>query len=430
MKEKFNYLLDRPFLLFVPFLILFIIWVLINPTDGLYGDEGRYLMFANNLLQGFYSPPGNFNLWNGPGFPIYLLPFVALGLPLITITLANAVLHYLSLVFLYKIITKYTNKNIAFLAVSIFICYIYPYIEMYDILTEILTIFIIVMILFFYQKYFEDFKLKYAVITGLLIGYLVLVKVAFGYVVLVSLGLLLFTQLFLLIRKKDLKIIKSSIMILSFAFLTFLPYLIYTYSLTGRMFFFADSASMSLYCMSTPYPDEYGDWNNLHLIESDTMWRTKYDIERYNNNHSLDFKIINQFHGLDRYDKYLEIAIKNIKEHPLKYIKNIIANIGRLTFGVPYSYENRGIINLIQVLQFSHIYLLILISSILWIFDFRKVPIEINMLMIFVLLYLAESSLVSSYSRMFYIILPIILTWVAIILSKRFTFHTKIINKT
>jgi hypothetical protein len=42
-------------------------------------DECRYISFAENLLNGFYSPPSpNINLWSGPGFPIILMPLVSL----------------------------------------------------------------------------------------------------------------------------------------------------------------------------------------------------------------------------------------------------------------------------------------------------------------------------------------------------------------
>ena len=92
----------NPWLLFLPFLVLYIIFVLIFPTTGHQGDEERYLMFANNLVNGFYSPPApDINLTNGPGWPIILMPFIALGLPLITITIANAFFYYLSIIFLF-----------------------------------------------------------------------------------------------------------------------------------------------------------------------------------------------------------------------------------------------------------------------------------------------------------------------------------------
>ena len=94
-----NKLLQNPFILFSPFLILFFLYVLINQHAPLASDSHVYLMFANNLLNGFYSPPApNFNLVEGPGLPIILIPFVAFKLPLISFSFLNAIFQYLILV--------------------------------------------------------------------------------------------------------------------------------------------------------------------------------------------------------------------------------------------------------------------------------------------------------------------------------------------
>ena len=102
----------NPFLLFLPFLILYITLVFIFPTSGAAGDENRYLMFANNLIHGFYSPSAlNIDLGNSPGYPIILMPFIALHFPLICIALLNAVLYYLSTVS-YTHLTLPTNREV------------------------------------------------------------------------------------------------------------------------------------------------------------------------------------------------------------------------------------------------------------------------------------------------------------------------------
>ncbi len=38
------------------------------------------------------------------------------------------------------------------------------------------------------------------------------------------------------------------------------PYLLMTYSLTGKPFYWGSSGGLSLYWMSTPYDTEMGDW--------------------------------------------------------------------------------------------------------------------------------------------------------------------------
>ena len=98
-----KYFSQSSFLLFLPFLVLFLLLVFKMHNDTMHGDEGRYVQFAENLCHGFYSPPPpDINLWNGPAYPLFLMPFVLLKLPLICITLANAFMQYLSIVFLFS----------------------------------------------------------------------------------------------------------------------------------------------------------------------------------------------------------------------------------------------------------------------------------------------------------------------------------------
>ena len=49
-------IIKNPFLLFLPFLILYTVFIIIFAKNGIHGDEGRYLDYANNLTHGFYSP--------------------------------------------------------------------------------------------------------------------------------------------------------------------------------------------------------------------------------------------------------------------------------------------------------------------------------------------------------------------------------------
>src|SRR5437764_1074257 len=105
MKERLLKL--NPFLLFLPFLFLYILFVLKFNTGKLIFDELTYFQFAKNLTHGFYSPPApDISLWNGPGYPMFLTPFVYLNSPLIIIKLFNAFFLYGSIVFLFLSLKK------------------------------------------------------------------------------------------------------------------------------------------------------------------------------------------------------------------------------------------------------------------------------------------------------------------------------------
>src|SRR5690349_1086566 len=57
----------------------FDVWRIAHLSAGApVGDEWRYLYYADNLLHGFYSPHDRVFLWNGPGYPLLLAPFVGI----------------------------------------------------------------------------------------------------------------------------------------------------------------------------------------------------------------------------------------------------------------------------------------------------------------------------------------------------------------
>jgi len=96
-----------PFLLFFPFLLLYIVIILIFRDSALSDDEIRYQIYAKNLTHGYYAPPPpNDVIINGPGYPIILMPFVALNAPVMLVVLANALFYYLSIKYLPYILLK------------------------------------------------------------------------------------------------------------------------------------------------------------------------------------------------------------------------------------------------------------------------------------------------------------------------------------
>src|SRR5277367_3000315 len=88
MIKKFT---RSPWFIFSPFLFYYVYYIIKNKWPSLYGDEIRYVDFAHNLIHGFYSPHApHINLCSGPGYPIILVPLIALHIPVIYITLMNA----------------------------------------------------------------------------------------------------------------------------------------------------------------------------------------------------------------------------------------------------------------------------------------------------------------------------------------------------
>lgn len=401
--------LTKPFLFFLPVLFTYVIIVMLLHKDLMEGDEGRYYMYATNLIHGFYSPREEVFLWNGPGYPIILMPFVALKLPLIFITIFNALFQYVSVVLLYKTLIKYVSPAKSLLFSIFWACYYISFKEMGLIYTESFTIFLVVAFQYSIVLVFKKTKKKYLIIAGLLLGFIILTKIIFGYVVITLLAINFVTFLFL---RKNVLIKTSAVLII--ALLSNMPYLFYTYNLTGKLFYWANSGGSSLYWASSPFEGEYGDWNNDDFntyCNIDSL--IPCNASKFAKNHEADFKIFRQYSGVEKDMAFKKKAIENIKNYPLKYFKNYITNLGRMFFQVPQSFFYQRFQNLMRIPPNAIIFTFLMLSGMITVLRFTRIKYEILFLVLFTFIYLTGSAMLSSDQRQFYIIVPIILFWTA-----------------
>jgi len=400
----------NPWLIFSPFLAIFILLVLKLHSDKMEGDESRYIMYAQNLLQGFYSPKNVVFLWNGPGYPLFLVPFLYFKLPLITIPLANAIMQYMSIVFLFKAIKAYTHSKTALLASIAWGTYYLGYQEIPSILTEPFTSFLMSSLLLTLTSYFTKENNNYLYISGIIIGLIVLTKFIFGYILLIMLILGVIVFLIYPLKKIAETKVKSLLIALGIAFVIVTPYLAYTYQLTGRVFYWGNSGGMNLYWMSTPYENEFGDWFPETLFNGKEVGGpTLYK------NHLSDFTYFLTLKGVESDDAYKKKGIENIKKYPVKYLRNWFTNQGRLWFNFPqtgFSHTERGLLRFVPNAILLTFFLL---SLYIWGLNFKKCPVEINFLTLFILSYLALSSLISALPRQLTISVPILLFWISYI---------------
>ncbi len=427
---KFDRILNKPFLLFLPFLALFIIIVLKIPTTGHAADEERYLYFGDNLLHGFFSPPPPATyLPNGPGFPIFLVPFLALRLPLIAITLFNALFQYLSIIVLYKALKRIVNLKLALIFSFAWALYYISYQNLALIHTESISYLLITLIIYSLIRIFKGVTSsevrKYSIIAGLALGYLALTKILFGYIILVMLG----GSLLMWLIYRHSKDIPKAIIMLSIAFATTLPYLIYTYHITGRMFYWG-SGGDTLYWMSTPFKNEYGDWKNEFSQGTADManYNIPGSVDTLKAHYSKDFAALAKLKGVEQDDYYKKVALNNIKNHPLKYLENLIYNIGRLVFHYPFSYAVQRPKVLFVIPLNGIVFTLMLFALIPTLINFRRIPPELKFLLLTTLVYLGASSVVSAFVRYFTVIVPILFIWFAYIFDKTVKIKLKLDN--
>lgn len=418
---KFTEFRQNPYLLFLPFLVIYIIIAVVFYGEAKNGDEQRYIMFAENLLKGYYStPPPKLVLTSGPGYPILLIPFVGLKLPFIYIGIFNATLLYLAVIFLFKGLLEIVKYKYALYISICWALYINNFDYIHMIMTESLVIFLISLFGFSVIRALTIDNSKnnkyYLILAGFTLGYIVLTKFSFGYVLL----LMIVGNVVLLIMNRKSIYYRKGMIILIISLAVNAPYLHYTYNLTGKMFYWGTPVGDSFYWMSTPFKGEYGDWRPIYGGSDDKntlILNHQKDFEKLSKkgeiNEAMDDNILKQ------------LAINNIKSHPLKYFKNYISNLGRMLFNFPFSYSLQNPYLLVRIPQNALLSFGLLFTFIPAYLNWNKIPYSLRFMLFIILMYLGGSSLASAETRMFTIAVPILLIWMAYIIPKTITVNLK-----
>ena len=238
-----------------------------------------------------------------------------------------------------------------------------------------------------------------------------LVKVIFGYVLILA---LITCLLFVLIKKTRTYYIKS-IYILLIAFVITIPYLIYTYQLTHKFFYWGNAGGMSLYWMSTNYDQELGDWkgNNLQNSQFPVAYGSVEGDSILQMNHRQDIALVLKQPELGRDSLFKKMALNNIRKRPKKFLRNCFYNISRMLFNFPYSYtyQDEGAIS--NIITGSLIFWSSLIAAVFSLINWRRLIYPVKFLGLITLIYLLLTTALSAYPRMFDVIVPVFLFWIA-----------------
>jgi hypothetical protein len=196
-----------------------------------------------------------------------------------------------------------------------------------------------------------------------------------------------------------------------------LPYLGYTYSLTGRIFYWSSFGGNNLYWMSSPYEGEWGSWHDYKHFKVDSKL-LKNAEEYFKEYHENDLESILQQKGLEQDDAFKEAAVRNIQSYPKKYLLNCVSNLSRMIFNFPYNYKLQTPRTLIRLPWNGLLVVLALFSLIPTILNWRKLSYSIRLLLFFTIIYLGGSIFGSAETRMFTIVVPVFILWISIILDK------------
>ena len=168
----------------------------------------------------------------------------------------------------------------------------------------------------------EEGSGRWLVVGSAALALLALTRVAYGWVLtLMLLGLLVW---WVVSRSHQARRLGAMV---GLALALCAPWLAYTASETGRFFQWGNSGGLSLYWMSSPHPNDLGDWRQANQVFTDEALAP----------HRPFFETLRGLPLPEQNARLEREALANIVGHPLEYATNVAANVSRLLFDAPYS---------------------------------------------------------------------------------------------
>ncbi len=319
-----------------PLLAIYVLAVFFFPRRP--SDERNYVELAHNLLDGHYAglgwrpatpygtsaDPATPDLWFGPGLPSALTPLVAVDVRIEVLRLTSALFLFGAVLVFHKLLRLRVGEGTALVGAYALGLYFPFYRLLPTVHSEPLAILLIVSMLYLLSRYLAGGRLAYGIAAAAAAAGVAMTRVAYGWVLtgmLVAFGIW-----WLVSRRRD---VLRVVGVYALALVLCLPWLAFTYSVTDRPLVWGNSGSLSLYWMSSPYPQDLGDWRGgaYEVVVSDP--RLAHHREFFLELAPLD--PTEQNRRLERR------AIENIRGSPGKFAKNVAANVSRMTLGFPFS---------------------------------------------------------------------------------------------
>jgi 4-amino-4-deoxy-L-arabinose transferase-like glycosyltransferase len=403
--------LRRAYLILAPLLGVYVAAMLLLPAgEGWSGDEGVYVGLARNITHGFYrdgTSAGPLNmcfpgwrtpdLWYGPGFPGFLAPFVALGLPVSVLRLAGPLLLLVSVLLFYRLLLLTASPRAAVLGalgLGLFVPF-YRYLPFLH--SEFLALALVVAAMIAVTHVLRGGRPLATVAAAAALAGLALTRVAYGWVLTL---LVLCWLVSWLIRRSTTS--RRLLVVHALALALCLPWLAFTGAVTGRPFLWATSGSLSLYWMSSPNAADRGDWH----CASDVFEREWLAPHRALFTAHAHDPLLTQNRELERQ------AWRNIVHHPGKYAQNLAANASRIFFNAPYSRRPLDLRAVVFIVPGALLLALLALSTVRLTRSREELPPESAAFAAFVVAALVVHLPISAYVRMLIPIVPPILWFI------------------
>lgn len=416
-----------------PIFLLFVVDIFLLGKNIPLSDGIRYWQTASDILTGFQNTSVLESplLLNGPLYPIILAFLKGIGFSVKACIFINSIFLYLGFTYFYKSAQVLLTQKKA-LIITYILVFLDPFLFYWTakLYSEPLAILWVCLLIYFLTKYFNNSSKKSLFWAAFVFCLLSLTRVIFAYVLLflIPFGIISYWYF-----KKN--YFKAFTKLGGYGILLMVPYLIFTYSITNKVFFLSGNGGLLLYWTSSPYKSDLGEWHTLQIDHDhfaaryknfsglDSIYLRKVNdiiIDEINSNHREFSKSLSLTKNLVEYDEALKTkALENIKNYPRSFLTNWILNSGRLLVGIPHAIYHKPpfspIFTLLNTVKSSFLLCFFLFAVFLFLKNFYVFNIHLIWQLLLIIIYLGGQSILAVQSQRFLLpIYPLIILFIAL----------------
>ncbi|MBL9115260.1 MAG: phospholipid carrier-dependent glycosyltransferase [Verrucomicrobiaceae bacterium] len=388
-------------------LLVYVALLVLNGRDPLEGDELRYRDDVLRMQTAGFIDSAHPRLYNGPGLPLVLYPFVINDAPDWVMRLHAPLSVAAAALFLFLAARQFMPQRWALGVAGI--CSFHPSLmhQGWHLMPEPLAHLFMSIFLWCVIHAVQSARWWSKWHWGAMLAYFVLtmVRTVWGPVMMVT---LLLGPLFMILptwRKpaRTLLLVMSGVMVLC------VPFLHYTYVKTGRPLLWTSLTGELAYWMTSAEDGENGHWYSDDMVFNDPVLNAR---------HGPYLREVYQKPQLECDQLMLHEAFRRAKANPSATAYNYLCNWCRFFFGFPRSLEHERVSTLVLLFYNGLLLAALAMGIVIALLRKQTLPIVLGLLLLPTMIYLGSNTLLSTQPRYFLGIMPIVVLLTFTLLSK------------